>query len=109
MYLVLFLSVYFVLLTVADDVGADCCCRCRCTRYHHAPSCTSRQAEGAYTAAGTWAASAEEAKLIEELADADEKWEALLEERADWLNPPVQPEGLQDGACCFDFYNDSLL
>lgn len=58
------------------------------------------QAEGAYTAVGTWAASAEEAKLIEELADADEKWDALLKERAEWLNPPTQPAGLQNGAQC---------
>lgn len=76
-------------LTPTPTVPAPCASHC----HTHSP-----QAEGAYTAAGTWAASAEEAKLIEELADADEKWDALMEERAEWLNPPVQPPGLQDGA-----------
>ncbi len=32
--------------------------------------------------------------------DADEKWEALLAEGAEWLNKPVQPPGLgRSGAC----------
>lgn len=52
------------------------------------------QASGALTKAGTWAASEAEARYIEQLVDADEKWEALLAEGAEWLNKPVQPPGL---------------
>jgi len=29
-----------------------------------------------------------------QLADADEKWEKLLEEHKEWVNPPIQPPGL---------------
>ncbi len=46
------------------------------------------------TRAGTWAASEAEARFIERAADADEQWEALLRERQEWVNRPVQPPGL---------------
>lgn len=52
------------------------------------------KATGAYTRAGTWAASDEEAQMIEALADADEKWEKSLVGKEQWLNKPMQPPGL---------------
>lgn len=52
------------------------------------------QADGAFTAAGTWAASEAEARYIEAMADADEKWDKLQAEGAEWLNKPVQPPGM---------------
>ncbi|GLC37743.1 Chromatin assembly factor 1 subunit p50 [Pleodorina starrii] len=51
-------------------------------------------AAGATTKAGAWAGSEAEARYIEQLVDADEKWEKLLAEGAEWLNRPVQPPGL---------------
>lgn len=52
------------------------------------------KATGAYTKSGTWAASEEEASMIEALADADEKWEEALAGKQEWLNKPMQPPGL---------------
>lgn len=52
------------------------------------------QAAGARTKAGTWAVSEAEAQYIEQMADADEKWEKTLAERQDWVMRPVQPPGL---------------
>ncbi|PNH06613.1 Acetyl-coenzyme A carboxylase carboxyl transferase subunit alpha, chloroplastic, partial [Tetrabaena socialis] len=54
----------------------------------------SPEAVGAHTKAGTWAASEAEAHYIEQMVDADEKWDKLLAEGAEWLNKPVQPPGL---------------
>mmetsp|Transcript_4634 Transcript_4634/g.10954 ORF Transcript_4634/g.10954 Transcript_4634/m.10954 type:complete len:511 (-) Transcript_4634:1505-3037(-) len=51
-------------------------------------------AQGVRTAAGTWAVSEAEAHYIEQLADADDKWEKLLEEHKEWTNRPIQPPGL---------------
>lgn len=62
---------------------------------HAHPLCTAPlQATGAYTASGTWAASEAEAKYIEQMVDGDERWEALLAERQEWTNKPLQPPGL---------------
>lgn len=53
------------------------------------------QATGAFTSAGTWAASEAEAHYIEAMADADEKWDKLMSEGgSEWLNKPVQPPGM---------------
>jgi hypothetical protein len=61
---------------------------------------SSLQATGAYTASGTWAASEAEAKYIEQMVDGDERWEALLAERQEWTNKPLQPPGLaRSGGC----------
>jgi len=49
---------------------------------------------GAKTAAGTLCATPEEAELVELLADADEKWDALVATKQEWINKPVQPPGL---------------
>jgi hypothetical protein len=52
------------------------------------------QAEGARTQAGTWAPNAEEAELVELIADKDEQWEELLKGKDAWINKPAQPPGL---------------
>ena len=52
------------------------------------------QAEGARTRAGTWAPTAEEADLIEMIADKDAEWEASLAGKDAWINRPAQPPGL---------------
>ena len=52
------------------------------------------QAKGVRTKAGTWAASEAEARMIEFSADRNEKWEASLEGKEQWLQKPVQPPGL---------------
>lgn len=52
------------------------------------------RAPGVFTKAGAWAASEAEARYIEQMVDADEKWERTLAEADDWTNKPVQPPGL---------------
>ncbi len=52
------------------------------------------QAEGARTAAGTWAPNAEEAELVELIVDKDEEWEERLKGKEAWINKPAQPPGL---------------
>ena len=54
-------------------------------------------ADGGYKSkAGTLCATAEEAELVELLADADEKWESILAEKQDeWCRRPAMPDGLQ--------------
>lgn len=51
-------------------------------------------AAGVKTPAGAWAVSEEEAQYIQSMVDADEEWEALMKERTEWTNKPVQPPGL---------------
>ncbi|MEW5312704.1 MAG: hypothetical protein WDW38_004318 [Sanguina aurantia] len=51
-------------------------------------------ATGVLTKAGTWAASQAEAHYIEQLVEADEKWERTLADASEWTNKPVQPPGL---------------
>lgn len=51
-------------------------------------------AEGVYTTAGAWAANEGEARFVEQMADADDKWDALMAGREGWTNKPVQPPGL---------------
>jgi len=51
-------------------------------------------AGGAATKAGTLCATPEEAELVELLADADEKWDALMETKGEWVMKPAQPAGL---------------
>ena len=46
------------------------------------------------TKAGAWAENEAEAKLIEHLADGDEKWEKTVAGRQEWINRPIQPPGL---------------
>jgi acetyl-CoA carboxylase carboxyl transferase subunit alpha len=50
-------------------------------------------APGAYTAAGTWAPTADDAKFIEMMADMNEKWEATLETKREWTMKPTAPAG----------------
>lgn len=57
-------------------------------------ACGGVQAKGAYTQAGTWAPNKEEAELIEAIVDRDERWEASLEGKEEWINRPFQPPGL---------------
>lgn len=52
------------------------------------------EAPGARTAAGTWAPTADEAAMVEALADADEAWDARLRGKDEWVNKPAQPPGL---------------
>mmetsp|Transcript_31817 Transcript_31817/g.70685 ORF Transcript_31817/g.70685 Transcript_31817/m.70685 type:complete len:500 (-) Transcript_31817:1816-3315(-) len=52
------------------------------------------EATGVFTKAGTWAASEAEARYIEQVVDADERWEKQMQGREDWLNRPAQPPGL---------------
>ena len=49
---------------------------------------------GASTAAGTVCVTPEEAELVSLLADADEKWDALVADKGEWMNRPSQPPGL---------------
>jgi hypothetical protein len=71
-----------------------------CTAPRAAAQCCLRvvaagsQAAGVTTKAGAWAASEAEARYIEQLVDADEQWDKLMAEGAEWLNKPVQPPGL---------------
>ena len=64
------------------------------------------QAAGVRTKVGTWALSEAEAAMIELSADRDEKWEASLAGKEQWLHKPLQPPGLlRSGAlhcirCC---------
>ena len=59
-------------------------------------TCRSRraQAAGVRTKVGTWALSEAEAAMIELSADRDEKWEASLVGKEQWLHKPLQPPGL---------------
>lgn len=50
-------------------------------------------APGAYTAAGTWAPTPDDAKYIESLADMEEKWAATLAGKEEWLMKPIVPAG----------------
>ncbi len=52
------------------------------------------QAAGVRTKVGTWALSEAEAAMIELSADRDEKWEASLAGKEQWLHKPLQPPGL---------------
>jgi len=52
------------------------------------------QSVGVRTKAGAWAETEAEAKLIEHLADGDEKWEKTVAGRQEWINRPIQPPGL---------------
>lgn len=51
-------------------------------------------AGGARTAAGTWAPTADDAALVEAMADADEAWGERLRGKDAWVNKPAQPPGL---------------
>ncbi|KAK9809169.1 hypothetical protein WJX72_010598 [[Myrmecia] bisecta] len=53
-----------------------------------------KNAKGAYTKVGTWAASEDEARMIELVADADEEWEESLKGKEQWIKKPLQPPGL---------------
>eukprot|EP00798_Chlamydomonas_sp_ICE-L_P011672 gene11672-34393_t len=52
------------------------------------------KAEGVLTEAGTWAFNEAEAAYLKSVADADEKWDALMVGREEWTNKPLQPPGL---------------
>lgn len=52
------------------------------------------KAPGAYTAAGTWAPTLDDAKFIEMLADMDEKWQTTLEAKREWTKKPRSPPGV---------------
>lgn len=56
--------------------------------------CIFSQAAGVRTKVGTWALSEAEAAMIELSADRDEKWEASLAGKEQWLHKPLQPPGL---------------
>ena len=58
------------------------------------PRSTQLQAAGVRTKVGTWALSEAEAAMIELSADRDEKWEASLAGKEQWLHKPLQPPGL---------------
>ena len=49
------------------------------------------KAPGAYTAAGTWAPTPDDAKFIELMADMETKWEATLATKQEWLMKPEVP------------------
>jgi acetyl-CoA carboxylase carboxyl transferase subunit alpha len=49
------------------------------------------KAPGAYTAAGTYAPTADDAKFIEMLADMEEKWQTTLDSKQDWVMKPDTP------------------
>jgi len=51
-------------------------------------------APGARTAVGTWAPTADDAALIEAIADSDEKWDETLRGKDEWVMKPDQPPGL---------------
>ncbi|CAG9462304.1 unnamed protein product [Pedinophyceae sp. YPF-701] len=53
------------------------------------------EAPGATTKAGTECATAEEAELVELLADADARWAEMLATKQEWTKRPVQPRPLQ--------------
>jgi hypothetical protein len=52
------------------------------------------QATGVTTKAGAWALTDAEASYIEGLADADDRWDALMKGKEEWVNRPLQPPGL---------------
>ena len=57
------------------------------------------QAVGAHTAAGTWAADEDEAKVVEMIADRDESWSSSLSDKEQWLRAPATEHGmLRSGA-----------
>ena len=60
----------------------------------HLPLRLVLQAAGVRTKVGTWALSEAEASMIELSADRDEKWEASLVGKEQWLHKPLQPPGL---------------
>ena len=49
------------------------------------------KAPGAYTAAGTWAPTADDAKFIEMIADMEEKWQTTLDSKSEWVMRPSAP------------------
>lgn len=49
------------------------------------------KATGAYTAAGTWAPTPDDAKFIEMVADMEEKWQANLAGKEEWIMKPEVP------------------
>ena len=49
------------------------------------------KAPGAYTAAGTYAPTADDAKFIEMMADMEEKWQVTLATKQEWLMKPDVP------------------
>lgn len=52
------------------------------------------QAVGAHTAAGTWAADEDEAKIVEMIADRDESWSSSLSGKEQWLRAPASDHGM---------------
>ena len=51
-------------------------------------------APGARAGAGTWAPTADDAALIEAIADSDEQWAETLRGKDEWVLKPDQPPGL---------------
>lgn len=49
------------------------------------------KAPGAYTAAGTWAPTEDDAKFIEMMADMEDKWQENLKGKDEWINKPDVP------------------
>lgn len=50
-------------------------------------------APGATTAAGTWAPTADDAAFIEMMADMEDKWQATLATKQEWVMKPQMPRG----------------
>jgi acetyl-CoA carboxylase carboxyl transferase subunit alpha len=53
------------------------------------------RAPGATTAAGTWAPTEDDARYVELVADAEERWRASLVGKEEWLMKPTGPAGLR--------------
>lgn len=59
------------------------------------------KASGAYTEAGTWAPTEDDAKFIELMADMESKWQTMLQGKEDWLMRPALPDS--------GFYDSKLV